>query len=103
MAGCDESDSDLATPQYSATVVKTEFGIPHITADSWDHSALVRRIPQLKISSKYGACAGSIPGQRRCPGPGKNQNASRDIVVKALAISEKAQRAKPASASDRGG
>ena len=35
IAACDQSESDLTTPKYSATVTKTEFGIPHVTADSW--------------------------------------------------------------------
>ena len=32
--GCRQSETDRPH-RYEATVVKTEYGIPHITADSW--------------------------------------------------------------------
>ena len=96
MTGCDQSDSDLATPQYSATVVKTEFGIPHITADSWGslgfgeaYTAAEDQLCNMALALvQFRGESAAVFG----PGP-KNRNASRDIVVKALAISEKAQRA----------
>ena len=96
MAGCDESDSDLATPQYSATVVKTEFGIPHITADSWGSLGFgeAYTAAEDQLCNMALALVQSRGESAAVFGPGpKNRNASRDIVVKALAISEKAQRA----------
>ena len=96
IAGCDQSKNDLATPKYSATVTKTEFGIPHITADSWGslgfgeaYTAAEDQLCNMALAlvqsrGESAAVFGSGP---------KNRNASRDIVVKALAISEKSQRA----------
>ena len=96
IAGCDQSKNDLATPKYSATVTKTEFGIPHITADSWGslgfgeaYTAAEDQLCNMALAlvqsrGESAAVFGSGP---------KNRNVSRDIVVKALAISEKSQRA----------
>ena len=96
VAGCDQSDSDLATPTYSATVVKTEFGIPHITADSWGSLGFgeAYTAAEDQLCNMALALVQSRGESAAVFGPGpKNRNASRDIVVKALAISEKAQRA----------
>mgnify|MGYP000364790081 CR=1 FL=1 len=35
LVACKEQGIALPIPKYTATVTKTEFGIPHITADSW--------------------------------------------------------------------
>ena len=96
MAGCDQSESELATPTYSATVVKTEFGIPHITADSWGSLGFgeAYTAAEDQLCNMALALVQSRGESAAVFGPGpKNRNASRDIVVKALAISEKAQRA----------
>ena len=96
MAGCDQSESELATPKYSATVVKTEFGIPHITADSWGSLGFgeAYTAAEDQLCNMALALVQSRGESAAVFGPGpKNRNASRDIVVKALAISQKAQRA----------
>lgn len=96
LAGCDQSESDLATPKYSATVTKTEFGIPHITADSWGSLGFgeAYTAAEDQVCNMALALVQSRGESAAVFGPGpKNRNASRDIVVKALAISEKAQRA----------
>lgn len=96
IAGCGGSESDLAIPKYTATVTKTEFGIPHITADSWGslgfgeaYTAAEDQLCNMALAlvqsrGESAAVFGAGP---------KNRNASRDIVVKALAISENSARA----------
>lgn len=96
IAACGGSDSDLAAPKYTATVTKTEYGIPHITADSWGalgfgeaYTAAEDQLCNMALAlvqSRGESAAVFGPGPR-------SRNVSRDIVVKALAISEKSRRA----------
>ena len=96
IAACGESDSDLAAPKYTATVTKTDYGIPHVTADSWGslgfgeaYTAAEDQLCNMALAlvQSRGESAAAFG-----PGP-KSRNVSRDIVVKALAISEKSSRA----------
>ncbi|MGB1351287.1 MAG: penicillin acylase family protein [Luminiphilus sp.] len=93
--GCNRAETDEA-PRYEATIVKTEFGIPHITADSWGalgfgeaYTAAEDHICNMALAlvQSRGESA-AIFG----PGP-SNRNLSRDIVVKALGIPGKASAA----------
>lgn len=93
--GCSETAPDSA-PRYEATVVKTEYGIPHITADSWGalgfgeaYSAAEDHICNMALAlvQSRGESA-AVFG----PGP-SNRNLSRDIVVKALGIPGRADEA----------
>ena len=93
--GCNRAETDEA-PRYEATIVKTEFGIPHITADSWGalgfgeaYTAAEDHICNMALAlvQSRGESA-AIFG----PGP-SNRNLSRDIVVKALGIPGKASTA----------
>lgn len=96
IAGCGGSDSDIAIPKYTATVTKTEFGIPHITADSWGSLGFgeAYTAAEDQLCNMALALVQSRGESAAVFGPGpKNRNASRDIVVKALAISEKSARA----------
>ncbi len=96
IAGCHESETELATPKYTATVVKTEFGIPHITADSWGSLGFgeAYTAAEDQLCNMALALVQSRGESAAVFGPGpKNRNASRDIVVKALGISEKSKRA----------
>ena len=90
--GCSQSETDRPY-RYEATVVKTEYGIPHITADSWgalgfgeaytaaeDH---VCNMALALVQSRGESAAVFGPGPR-------NRNVSRDIVVKALGIPDRA-------------
>ena len=90
--GCSQSETDRSH-RYEATVVKTEYGIPHITAESWgslgfgeaymaaeDH---ICNMALALVQSRGESAAVFGPGPR-------NRNLSRDIVVKALGIPEKA-------------
>ena len=86
--GCSQSETDRPY-RYEATVVNTEYGIPHITADSWgalgfgeaytaaeDH---VCNMALALVQSRGESAAVFGPGPR-------NRNVSRDIVLKALGI-----------------
>jgi acyl-homoserine-lactone acylase len=90
--GCSQSETDKPY-RYEASVVKTEYGIPHITADSWgalgfgeaytaaeDH---VCNMALALVQSRGESAAVFGPGPR-------NRNVSRDIVVKALGIPDRA-------------
>ena len=90
--GCSQSETDRSH-RYESTVVKTEYGIPHITAESWgslvfgeaytaaeDH---VCNMALALVQSRGESAAIFGPGPR-------NRNLSGDIVVKALGIPEKA-------------
>lgn len=90
--GCSQSETDRPY-RYEASVVKTEYGIPHITADSWgalgfgeaytaaeDH---VCNMALALVQSRGESAAVFGPGPR-------NRNVSRDIVVKALGIPDRA-------------
>ena len=90
--GCSQSETDRPY-RYEATVVKTEYGIPHITADSWgalgfgeaytaaeDH---VCNMALALVQARGESAAVFGPGPR-------NRNVSRDIVVKALGIPDRA-------------
>jgi len=90
--GCSQSETDRSH-RYESTVVKTEYGIPHITAESWgslvfgeaytaaeDH---VCNMALALVQSRGESVAIFGPGPR-------NRNLSGDIVVKALGIPEKA-------------
>ena len=96
ITACGKSDSNLTSPKYTATVTKTEFGIPHITADSWGslgfgeaYTAAEDQLCNMALAliQSRGESA-AVFG----PGP-SNRNASRDIFIKALGISEKSKRA----------
>ena len=93
MAGCDQSESDLTTPKYSATVTKTEFGIPHVTADSWGSLGFGEAYTAAEdhICNMALALVQSRGESAAVFGPGPhNRNLSRDIVVRALGIPERA-------------
>ena len=96
LVACKEQGSALPIPKYTATVTKTEFGIPHITADSWGSlgfgEAYTAAEDQLCNMALALVQARGESAAVFGPGP-RNRNASRDIVVKALGISEKAQTA----------
>ncbi|MEC8158782.1 MAG: penicillin acylase family protein [Pseudomonadota bacterium] len=90
--GCGQLETDRPH-RYEATVVKTEYGIPHITAESWgslgfgeaytaaeDHTC---NMALALVQSRGESAAVFGPGPR-------NRNLSRDIVVKALGIPERA-------------
>ena len=96
LVACKEQGSALPSPKYTATVTKTEYGIPHITADSWGslgfgeaYTAAEDQLCNMALAlvQARGESAAAFG-----PGP-RNRNASRDIVVKALEISEKAETA----------
>ena len=96
LVACKEQGSALPSPKYTATVTKTEYGIPHITADSWGslgfgeaYTAAEDQLCNMALAlvQARGESAAAFG-----PGP-RNRNASRDIVVKALGLSEKAETA----------
>ena len=81
--GCSQSETDRSH-RYESTVVKTEYGIPHITAESWgslvfgeaytaaeDH---VCNMALALVQSRGESAAIFGPGPR-------NRNLSGDIVV----------------------
>ncbi len=90
--GCSQPETD-SRHRYEATVVKTDFGIPHITANSWGalgfgeaYTAAEDHICNMALAlvrSRGESAAVFGPGPR-------NRNLSRDIVVKALGIPERA-------------
>ena len=104
LVGCGNSTTptdDVST--YTATIVKTDYGIPHITANSWgslgfgeaysaaeDH---VCNIALALVQSRGESAAAFGPGRN-------NRNTTRDIVVKALGIPERATAALEAQEPD---
>ena len=91
IAACSTESGDVTSPKYRATVTKTEYGIPHITADSWGslgfaeaYSAAEDHVCNMALAllQSRGESA-AVFG----PGP-QNRNSARDIVVKALGIPE---------------
>ena len=91
ISACSTESGDITSPKYRATVTKTEFGIPHITADSWGslgfaeaYSAAEDHVCNMALAllQSRGESA-AVFG----PGP-QNRNSARDIVVKALGIPE---------------
>lgn len=104
LAACtaEESTPDEAAasapeaPGYKATIVRTPYGIPHITADSWGslgfgeaYAAAEDQVCNMALAllQSRGESA-SVFG----PGP-QQRNVARDIVVKALGIQERASAA----------
>ena len=57
--GCSQSETDRPH-RYEATVVKTEYGIPHITAESWGSLGLEKPTRQQKITSAIWPGTGAI-------------------------------------------
>ena len=102
--GCSQSETDRPH-RYEATVVKTEYGIPHITAESWGSLGFGEAYTAAEdhICNMALALVQSRGESAAVFGPGpRNRNLSRDIVVKALGIPEKAGRgACSARASDQ--
>ena len=104
LVGCGNSTTPTAdVSTYTATIVKTDYGIPHITANSWgslgfgeaysaaeDH---VCNIALALVQSRGESAAAFGPGRN-------NRNTSRDIVVKALGIPERATAALEAQEPD---
>ena len=93
--GCSQSETDRPH-RYEATVVKTEYGIPHITAESWGSLGFGEAYTAAEdhICNMALALVQSRGESAAVFGPGpRNRNLSRDIVVKALGIPEKADEA----------
>ena len=93
--GCSQSETDRPH-RYEATVVKTEYGIPHITAESWGSLGFGEAYTAAEdhICNMALALVQSRGESAAVFGPGpRNRNLSRDIVVKALGIPEKAEEA----------
>ena len=104
LVGCGNSTAPTeAVSTYTATIVKTNYGIPHITANSWgslgfgeaysaaeDH---VCNIALALVQSRGESAAAFGPGRN-------NRNTTRDIVVKALGIPERAKAALEAQEPD---
>ena len=90
--GCSQSETDRSH-RYEATVVKTEYGIPHITAESWGSLGFGEAYTAAEdhICNMALALVQSRGESAAVFGPGpRNRNLSRDIVVKALGIPERA-------------
>ena len=51
LAGC--TDDDRHDYQYTANVTRTEYGIPHISADNWVVSASVTVMPTPRTTSVW--------------------------------------------------
>ena len=95
LVGCnsDAPMTDDRAPAYQATVIKTEYGIPHITAESWGSLGFGEAYTAAEdhICNMALALVQSRGESAAVFGPGpRNQNLSRDIVVKALGIPERA-------------
>lgn len=108
ISGCDSAPPSVESaqgesPTYRATVVRTEFGIPHISANDWG---------SLGFGEAYAAAEDHVcnmalalveaRGESALAfGPGPQQaNTARDIVVKALGIPDKAHDAFAAQPTD---
>ena len=90
--GCSQSETDRSY-RYEATVVKTEYGIPHITAESWGSLGFGEAYTAAEdhICNMALALVQSRGESAAVFGPGpRNRNLSRDIVIKALGIPERA-------------
>ena len=93
--GCSQSET-YRPHRYEATVVKTEYGIPHITAESWGSLGFGEAYTAAEdhICNMALALVQSRGESAAVFGPGpRNRNLSRDIVVKALGIPERASEA----------
>ena len=92
--GCSQSETDRPH-RYEATVVKTEYGIPHITAESWGSLGFGEAYTAAEdhICNMALALVQSRGESAAVFGPGpRNRNLSRDIVVKALGIPKRLTR-----------
>ena len=89
-----QSIGDDRPHRYEATVVKTEYGIPHITAESWGSLGFGEAYTAAEdhICNMALALVQSRGESAAVFGPGPATEISVDIVVKALGIPEKAER-----------
>ena len=95
LIGCnaDKPLTEDRAPAYQATVIKTEYGIPHITAESWGSLGFGEAYTAAEdhICNMALALVQSRGESAAVFGPGpRNRNLSRDIVVKSLGIPERA-------------
>ena len=95
LIGCnaDKPLTEDRAPAYQATVIKTEYGIPHITAESWGSLGFGEAFTAAEdhICNMALALVQSRGESAAVFGPGpRNRNLSRDIVVKSLGIPERA-------------
>ena len=106
LAACTADTVDEAAPKattYEATITRTSYGIPHITADSWGslgfgeaYAAAEDQVCNMALAllQARGESA-SVFG----PGP-EQRNFARDVVVKALGLPQRAEAALQAQSSE---
>ena len=98
MTGCDtnvsqEPEAALAAAQYEANIVRTAYGIPHITAGDWGSLGFGEAYASAQdhVCNMALALLESRGESALALGPGDdNKNLARDIVIKALDINGKA-------------
>lgn len=94
LGGCNgQQDDNKPTSRYEATITRTSYGIPHITADSWGalgfgeaYSAAEDQVCNMAM-----ALTQSRGESAKAFGAGPNrENVARDIVIKALGMTAQA-------------